>query len=803
MDDSRSPVWDVATGWLRTQDKASCPADGAARGRHCFASPAQDTTDAALCWAAGCCAATSRTLDLWYSAARDDHFSDENNCSACSGLDYVFQHAQGALAVAPGDGLVPLNLYWNAAPSAGATAGAGGDNVASTFPPAQPNYTLSRLMGYVFDPAQPQPANTAPLRLYYSAAHRDHYTTASAADEADALARGYALVGLAGYISPPPSAGPAPPYQCFRPEGHADLYLFAHGSDYAAALADYVAIAGAVPIPRRHWMGVSWSKWNESEVQADSLAHVRLLAAAGFPVDSMIYDMQWHRTPAWGGYSWDPSRYPSHADALAALHALGLATGANFHDADGVTEAANPERFAAFAAAVGADPGADAVPFAIGERVYADALQRTVLDPLIAEGLDLAWSDFQQGFPGVEAVRGLVPTAVLNHYRFYNFSKAAGTRGTQHSRYAGRGDHRHASHFGGDVNVGSWESLRFMIYFTATAANAPACWWGHEMMRAGGGVGDNAELFTRLNQFGAWSPVFTSWGNGGQNNDWWLMAEPHQTAVRLQLLNRQRLLPYRYTAAADAHRTGVCAIRAPYVDFPAEPAAYAAQGQYMLGRDVVVAPAFAPVAPPLSNGTVGVTVWLPPADTNAWLDFAAPAAMPFAAGTTITYAADVFTTPVFVRAGAVLPMLPRSLAGVTGVSAQQYSSLEFNVYPGAERGGARVYEDDGLSTEYLLGPSGYAETTLKYAPSARQGCTMYTVATNGSYSSMVRAGRLYSVFVLSAPLPVSADVDGTPLAHAPNDDTPNSWFYSSEGDVHAFLPPAQDSLPPTTLTMCF
>ena len=114
--------------------------------------------------------------------------------------------------------------------------------------------------------------------------------------------------------------------------------------------------------------------------------------------------------------------------------------------------------------------------------------------------------------------RARSPTAILNHYRFYGFGPA-GARGTLHSRYAGRGDHRHASHFGGDV-AQTWESLRFLVYFTATAANAPACWWGHEMMRAGGGADDASELFTRVNQFGAWSPVFTSWGNDGSNNDW-------------------------------------------------------------------------------------------------------------------------------------------------------------------------------------------------------------------------------------------------------------------------------------------
>ena len=292
VDDSRSPVWDeeAGAGWLRTQDKALCPADGAARGRHCFAGAAQDTHDAALCWAAGCCAApglASETLSLWYSAERDDHFSDNNaNCSACPGAGYVYRHEQGTFSAQPGDGLVALNLYWNAGP----TAGAGGDNVASSFPPTQPGYTFARVLGYIADPAAPQPAGSVPLRVFYSATHLDHYTTASPADEADARALGYALVGLAGYVTPP-SAGPpppAPPYTCFRPEGHVDLYLFAHGNDYDAAVADYVAIAGAVSVPRRHWLGVSWSKWNESEVEGDSEAHVRLLQQAGFPLDTLM-----------------------------------------------------------------------------------------------------------------------------------------------------------------------------------------------------------------------------------------------------------------------------------------------------------------------------------------------------------------------------------------------------------------------------------------------------------------------------------------------------------------------------------
>jgi hypothetical protein len=43
-----------------------------------------------------------------------------------------------------------------------------------------------------------------------------------------------------------------------------------------------------VSVPRRHWLGVSWSKWNESEVEGDSEAHVRLLQQAGFPLDTLM-----------------------------------------------------------------------------------------------------------------------------------------------------------------------------------------------------------------------------------------------------------------------------------------------------------------------------------------------------------------------------------------------------------------------------------------------------------------------------------------------------------------------------------
>jgi hypothetical protein len=796
VDDSRTPVWDDNAGWPRARTGGSTCAAPGAPTTPCFP-PAFDTSDADMCVAVGCCVdAAPSTLTLWYSAQRDDHFTDSANCSACAGLDYVFLHAQGGAWPTNSPGLVALNLYWNA----GQRDGASGDNVASTFPPQQPGYTFSRIEGYVYDPALPQPADTIALKLFYSSVHLDHWTTSSAADEAAAAAAGYTLVGLVGYTVL--TASPPPQWKCSAPDvatSRTDWYLFSHGSNYSAALGDYVAIAGAVPIPRRHWLGISWSTWDEKNNQSATEAQVASLLDGGWPLDTYIFDMQWHLTPSWGGYEWDSVRYPNVTDLLASLQARGLATGMNLHDADGITAVANPTLWAAVREALGLASDATAANFDIGNRTYADVLAGLVLGPLQAQGLDLLWTDFQQGFPGVSAIPGLNPTAMLNHYRFYNAS-INGARGSQHSRYAGRGDHRHASAFGGDVNE-SWASLIFMIDFTKTAANTPLCYWGHEMMRQGGSINDNSELFTRTNQFGAWSPIFTSWGNGGENNLWWKMPEPFASATRESLRDREQLLPYRYSAAALTFKTGVCSHHGMHFDFPEEVDAYDTTGQFMLGTDLIVAPAFAPVSPPIPpvgggdiSGVIGVRVWVPP---GTWVSFTEPSRT-FSTGWTIINA-TIFDVPVLARAGAIVPLLPRNMTAIPGVAASAYSSLVFRHLPGGSENSAAVdvYEDDGLSTAYLMG------TTAMTSVRVNKGtCETWTVVTVGMlYDGFIRS-RSYEIETgFGAPTPSNVTEDGIILPRADADGVSGTYFVSLD-HVSVYLRAGRDALSVATVEMC-
>ena len=63
------------------------------------------------------------------------------------------------------------------------------------------------------------------------------------------------------------------------------------------------------------------------------------------------------------------------------------------------------------------------------------------------------------------------------------------------------------------------------------------------MMNDGSVDDGEDELFTRVMQFGAFSPVFTNWGNNGSDDDLWLL--PSQVGAELDgLVALSQLQPH-------------------------------------------------------------------------------------------------------------------------------------------------------------------------------------------------------------------------------------------------------------------
>lgn len=372
---------------------------------------------------------------------------------------------------------------------------------------------------------------------------------------------------------------------------------------------------------------------------------------------------------------------------------------------------------------------------------------------------------------GVPDCTGLNPTFMLNHYRFMNYSGSA-KRGLLHSRWGGLGNHRYVSGFGGDV-VQSWESLQFMIYFTATATNVLFGYWGHEMMAL-----QNAplsppvlELFARVMQFGAFSPIYTNWGNDGSDDNVWQFPAIYQSAVQRALATRLQLLPYLYTLSRVAHDTALSPLRPMYYAYPTLEEAYDAQLQYMIGDTLLVAPVTSPVSN--TTGLASVTIWCPPLAAPSgvepyWRALDDPTQLLPADGRYHNVSYPLSRTPVFVPDGALLPVLPYAQAVQLGVATQpSYSRLELWAFPSSDpaaSASAWVYEDDGMSSAYLSGAAGtFANTSFTLTRNAT--CAILRISTSGTYPSMV-ASRNYTVRALSftpEPSAVGVVANGTPL----------------------------------------
>ena len=262
----------------------------------------------------------------------------------------------------------------------------------------------------------------------------------------------------------------------------------------------------------------------------------------------------------------------------------------------------------------------------------------------------------------------------------------------------------------GDV-YSTWETLKTHIPVAINTGLSGIPYWGTDI---GGFVPTReftSELYVRWFQFGAFCPLFRShgrtwklrlpwgWNTGelGPNeiSSYGEAANPdpselHNAEVepicRKYLELRYRLLPYLYSAIRETCTTGMPLIRSLWLHYPADPQAVARGDEYLWGRDILVAPV-------TEKGATERRLYLPP---GAWYDFWTGERLE--GGREVVRKVDLSTMPLYVRAGAILPLGP--VKQYTGEKSDE--PPEIRVYPGAD-GRSVIYEDDGSSFDYRRG----------------------------------------------------------------------------------------------------
>jgi alpha-glucosidase (family GH31 glycosyl hydrolase) len=453
-----------------------------------------------------------------------------------------------------------------------------------------------------------------------------------------------------------------------------DLYVFAYGRDYRAALRAFYHLTGPQPLLPRFALGNWWSRYHAYSAD-EYLGLMDRFAAEGIPLSVAVLDMDWHLVAidprhgsGWTGYTWNRELFPDPTAFLAALHERGLATTLNVHPAEGVH--AHEERYAAIARRMGIDPDSELpVDFDPADAAFLEAYLEELHHPREAEGVDFWWLDWQQG--GVTRMPGLDPLWLLNHFHFLD-SARNGKRPLTFSRYAGVGSHRYPIGFSGDTVI-TWASLDFQPYFTATASNVGYGWWSHDIGGHFFGYKDD-ELTVRWTQFGVFAPITRLHSSDGLFNtrEPWRYGERARRVMTGFLQLRHRLVPYLHTTNRRAHVEGEPLVQPMYYAHPDDADAYRVRNQYLFGDRLLVAPITTPAD--RATGLGAVRAWLPP---GRWTDVFT--GLTYRGGTTILLHRDLDTIPVLAPAGAILPLAADAQWGVANPEA-----LELRVYAGAD-----------------------------------------------------------------------------------------------------------------------
>jgi alpha-glucosidase (family GH31 glycosyl hydrolase) len=275
--------------------------------------------------------------------------------------------------------------------------------------------------------------------------------------------------------------------------------------------------------------------------------------------------------------------------------------------------------------------------------------------------------------------------------------------------YAGM--QRYASFlWSGDV-YSTWETLRVHIPIAINTGLTGIPYWGTDI---GGFVPTKeftAELYLRWFQFAAFCPLFRSHGRAWKLRlPWgWNTGDPGPTEInnyngailpgadqlhdagvepicRKYLELRYRMLPYLYSAVRECTLTGMPILRALWLHYPDDPIAVARGDQYLWGRDVLAAPV-------IEQGATARQVYLP---RGVWYDFWTNER--HEGGNEISRKVNLETMPLYVRAGAILPLGP--VKQYTGERTDQPTNI--SIYPGAD-GSFLLYQDDGHSFNYRRG----------------------------------------------------------------------------------------------------
>ena len=312
-------------------------------------------------------------------------------------------------------------------------------------------------------------------------------------------------------------------------------------------------------------------------------------------------------------------------------------------------------------------------------------------------GLAGIWNDMNEPATGdISPLRMLFDRGRSSHERYHNQYALLMAMGTTAglleampnlrtfvlSRAGFAGIQRVAANWMGD-NLARWDHLRSAITMGSGFGVSGQPFVGADI---GGFAGDsNAELFVRWMQLGTLTPFCRNHSMAGNIDQYaWAFGTHVLDLARAAIEQRYRLMPYLYSTFLESCRTGAPVQRPLVFDHQGDPVARDADDQFLLGRDLLVAPV-------VEAGCTARQVYLP---EGHWYDVHTDELV--AGGAFVIAETPMDRIPLYARAGAVIPMWPEAPPSTDGY---QPEVVELHVHVPAQDGEfeSTLAEDDGLT----------------------------------------------------------------------------------------------------------
>ncbi|MCL6629539.1 MAG: hypothetical protein K6U00_08060 [Armatimonadetes bacterium] len=469
-------------------------------------------------------------------------------------------------------------------------------------------------------------------------------------------------------------------------------------------VCNYTAITGRPPLPPK-WSFLPW-KWRDEHRSWDEVFE----DAEGMRKYDIPCSVQWIDNP-WQKYGlcsfeFDPERFPDAEKRIKELKDMG------YKVLVWVAPFTNPGvpnyEIALERGYLVKNPKGE--PYKMGGGVYIDLTNseayewwKQEMKKIIHLGIDGFKLDRGQDIqPDAVFFDGSTGASMRNKYAllyckvcFEALREELGSRFTMLPRAGSAGAQVYSpGHWPGDLSsdFSTKSGLGAAIIAGQSIGLAGYAFWGSDI---GGFEGTpSTDVFCRWAQFGCFSPIMELGGKDSVDQNW----NPKRNRIGAEVYRyyatlHAELLPYTYTYAIIAHKTGLPIMRPLVLEFPEDARARSQDFEYLYGDHILVAP--------ICNDTGIRDIYLPQGE---WVDYWDWTRVYRGATNLSSVHFPLERIPVYIRNGAIIPLeVTNAVAGHSGTYSRD--KLTVLVFP-KEKSHFTIL-DNGRATDFWVqeGPS--------------------------------------------------------------------------------------------------